>query len=297
MKYLILILLLVSGTAQAQMSCVGLFEVARLLSEKEIEEFIFEYHSLRWQLLNSVDSYGIIRREYNAKGLELKKILSDGEIARRMRLVQHSNSKSKPGHVENLHINMNSLVAENYARERGMTLNGTDFMGNHIIHHAAYEGRRDIIEALLSLGVDINLKGGSNQTPLDAAVLRYNRENDVENTLDIIESLRDRGAINSEEFLKRKDVVVPLTRSQQAAHTSFFASLSKTMTPNKMYIQVNLNDFKADSEMIDHSITKKEVHDAIESAREVLQIPQKKSAVERLFNIFKKNSKGEREGM
>ena len=51
----------------------------------------------------------------------------------------------------------------------GVDVNAKSDEGWTALHEAAFEGRKEIVELLISNGADVNAKGESGRTPLDLA--------------------------------------------------------------------------------------------------------------------------------
>lgn len=165
MKYLILILL-ASNIAQAQLSCVDLFESRRLLTEEEINIRIIELVNLKSQALREGGAAKIL---FNNRFNMLATLISKEEIVNRMRVVSLNKPEAKIEKSEfqkvtatkNEVLTNEILVAEFLKEAETLIANG-----ENPLYLAVQAYRPDLIDAFLQLGYDINVKNKDGKTPI-----------------------------------------------------------------------------------------------------------------------------------
>ena len=74
-----------------------------------------------------------------------------------------------------------------------MDVNAKSDEGWTALHEAAFEGRKEIVELLISNGADVNAKGESGRTPLDLAT-------QSKRNLEIADLLRKHGGKTGTKF-------------------------------------------------------------------------------------------------
>lgn len=198
MKYLVLLLLLISNIAQAQMSCAGLFAGFRPLTEEEIDIRIEELVRLKSDVLNSGDA--IKRIAFTDRFNILTQIVPREEVVRRMKEFALKNSvveKEAPVHQQKNLIQEALDKVGVFAIENGVDLNDHSQVPQ-LMHMAAHQLRHDLIQPLIMFGIDINVRNryAPFYTALQESAHNLNANIKPETALTILELLKNGADIN-----------------------------------------------------------------------------------------------------
>lgn len=160
---LVLISLSISSVSVAQQSCHELFSGRLHLQESDIDAIILDLHSLRSKQLNSKssDSY-TFRNAFLSKKSELRKILSEEEINRRLRSVNASTETATRSKTEEI-VRNSELASVIEAKAFLMTNNFNSAADlnqskQNPLAVAIEQGRSELIEPLIKLGAIVDQK-------------------------------------------------------------------------------------------------------------------------------------------